>query len=240
MKIIAISNIKGGTGKSTISANLITALSENGHKVFAIDIDNPQYTLHNYFKNRSDALKNKFEYIKLDNIDNLQQVISENQHYDYIIIDTPGNINDSTKKLYGFIDIFLTPVSDSRLDLDVIGQFDPKDEKFTPGCYASMIWEVRKHKLINKRKQLEWIVIPNKLNVRVTNNQRKVLLLLQKMQKTLGFTLCPGVKDRVVFKELFNNGRTVFDLPKSKLTISSIAAKNEIRSIVFKLNSMNN
>ena len=43
MKIIAIVNEKGGTGKSTISTNLATALHRRGSKVVLIDAD-PQGT----------------------------------------------------------------------------------------------------------------------------------------------------------------------------------------------------
>ncbi len=235
MKVITVSNIKGGTGKSTISANLITAMSNHGYKVLAIDTDKPQYTLTNYFKNRDSESKNTFEHIKLDDIDNLSDVIAKNSHMDYIIIDSPGGMNKESERTSQVSDIFITPVSDSRLDLDVIGQPSDQDKKFIPGCYANMIWEARKHKLINEQQQLHWIVVPNKLNTRITNNQKQIMNLLNTMKSSLRFEMCPGVKDRVIFKELFNVGRTVFDLKKSELTISRISAKNEIRSILNKV-----
>ncbi len=233
MKIISISNLKGGTGKSTISANIIVALSKD-FKVLAIDSDNPQYTLSNYFKNRSDS-ENSFDSIKLDSIEKLDDIIAKNKNVDYIIIDSPGGSTDIAKKILEISDILITPVSDSRLDLDVIGQPTDNDNKFTPGCFANMIWDARKSRLIKKQSALKWIIIPNKLNVRITNNQRQIMKLLKKMSLLLGFELSPGIKDRVIFKELFSDGRTIFDLKKTELNLSRISAKNEIRMIVNKL-----
>lgn len=48
MKIIAVFSAKGGVGKTTVTANLSTALSQEGHKVLALDLD-PQNALHLHF-----------------------------------------------------------------------------------------------------------------------------------------------------------------------------------------------
>ena len=48
MKIISVVSAKGGVGKTTISANLCSALRTEGHTVFALDLD-PQNSLRLHF-----------------------------------------------------------------------------------------------------------------------------------------------------------------------------------------------
>lgn len=48
MKIIAVVSAKGGVGKTTVTANLSTALRQGGRKVLVVDLD-PQNALHLHF-----------------------------------------------------------------------------------------------------------------------------------------------------------------------------------------------
>ena len=58
---------------------------------------------------------------------------------------------------------------------------------------------------------------------------------LEKLSKLYGFRICPGLKDRVIYKELFLEGLTVLDMQnnelKRRMSVSHIAAKREIRAL---------
>ena len=58
---------------------------------------------------------------------------------------------------------------------------------------------------------------------------------LEMLSKLYGFRMAGGIKDRVIFKELFLQGLTVLDLNtaalKGRLTMSHLAAKQEIKNL---------
>jgi len=55
-KVITVNNLKGGTGKSTVSANLGFSLNLLGKKVLVVDMD-PQANISHYFVDRSEVDK---------------------------------------------------------------------------------------------------------------------------------------------------------------------------------------
>ena len=55
MKRIVLLSTKGGTGKTTLSANIAGVLAEVNQKVLMIDVDLRQPTLSDYFKIDSDS-----------------------------------------------------------------------------------------------------------------------------------------------------------------------------------------
>jgi chromosome partitioning protein len=59
MKIIAISSIKGGTGKTTLAVLLINALTSAGYRCLAIDADASNNSLSSYFNSRESAEQGK-------------------------------------------------------------------------------------------------------------------------------------------------------------------------------------
>lgn len=91
MKVISISQQKGGVGKSSVGMNLAACLAR-GHRVILIDVD-PQETATQWAENASTELP--FEVFTDLDPANLARVRNLADDYDYVIIDTPGSLADT-------------------------------------------------------------------------------------------------------------------------------------------------
>lgn len=248
--IIVVSNEKGGTGKSTISMHLATLLLYEGYNVATIDMDGRQGTFTKYIDNRKkynqlNNTKLPVSYHLSFSIDDKQESIPElirkninelSKTYDAIVIDTPGTKNCLFDEAHKYADTLITPISDSLLDLNVVADIDFSTKKIgKPGHYAEHIWDVKKYLASKNKPFLNWVVVGNRISPFNSKNKTAVLEYLEKLSKLYGFKLYFGIKDRVIYKELFLSGLTVLDMQndkiKMRMSISHIAAKREIRSV---------
>jgi chromosome partitioning protein len=61
-----------------------------------------------------------------------------------IVIDTPGRDDPVARAAILKADTLVTPMNDSFVDLDLIGQVHPENYKVTkPSFYAELIWNSR-------------------------------------------------------------------------------------------------
>lgn len=251
--IIVVSNEKGGTGKSTISMHLAITLLQEGYSVAVVDLDGRQGTLSKYIENRKKYCRVRnidlptpalFTYAPQEDIDlieaskeNINNRIEElSREYDAVIIDTPGTKNYLFEEAHKHADTLITPMSDSLIDLNVMADIDFASSTIgKPGHYANFIWEVKKKMAAENRGYLNWIVVGNKTSTYNSKNKNLVFDYLEKLGKLFGFRFTPGLKDRIIYKELFLVGLTVLDMQHPKLqlkmTLSHLAAKREVKSI---------
>ena len=251
--IIVISNEKGGTGKSTISMHLAIDLLQQGFKVAAIDLDGRQGTLSKYVENRKkfcrthnlvSPIPSIFTYAPQEDVtlieanrENISSRINElAKDYDAIIIDTPGTKNYLFEEAHYHADTLITPISDSLIDLNVLADINIDSQTIgRPGHYASFIWDIKKKLASQGHNYLNWIVIGNKTSNYNSKNKNIVFEYLEKLGKLFGFRFTPGLKDRIIYKELFLLGLTVLDMShpelKMKMTMSHLAAKREVKTI---------
>lgn len=248
--IIVISNEKGGTGKSSLSMHLAIKLLEEGFRVATLDFDGAQASLSKYLENRKGFADLKGinllmpEHVKICPKDNQEihkaeigLLIEEmTKKFDAIVIDTPGSKNYLFEFAHLFADTLITPISDSLIDLNVLADVDFLTERLkAPGHYANFVWEIKKELAKKGKPCLNWIVVGNKVSSFNSKNKQKVFELLEKISKQYGFRYQEGLKDRVIYKELFLSGLTVLDFGheklKQKMTISHLSAKREIRSL---------
>lgn len=247
--IIVIGNEKGGTGKSTLAMHLAIKLMFENFKVAILDLDGRQGSLSKYIANRrSFCCKNNIHlpipthYIfepqpKEANKLEIETLIKElSNRFDAIIIDTPGFRNYLFELAHKFPHTLITPISDSLIDLSAIADINPDNgEILQAGHYAEFVWEIKKKLAAQGLPYLNWIICGNKISPIRSKNKNIVFNKLENLAKLYGFRFSSGLKDRVIYKELFLNGLTVLDLSVPELhhrmTISHLAAKMELNSL---------
>ena len=118
-KVISFSNQKGGSGKTTLSANLAVLWSNSGYKVAVIDAD-AQNSLTYWLEARKKYYGEDDIGITSYNFDvrNLKEEIKQiKSKYNFIIIDSPPSITFETIQNIKASDRVFVPVQPSSLDL---------------------------------------------------------------------------------------------------------------------------
>jgi chromosome partitioning protein len=81
------------------------------------------------------------------------------------------------------------------------------------------------------------VVMQNRSRGMTTKNERKFQDALSAIAPVAGFRLIPGLRERVVYRELFPIGLTLFDLEQiPKLGRRQPGARDEIASMLEALN----
>jgi chromosome partitioning protein len=265
--VVVLGNEKGGSGKSTTAIHVITALLARGKKVGSIDLDARQQSLTRYLENREDWARRKrldvtmpeHYTVSLDrnDMDNagmsadqreelefgrFAEAISKLEHKsDFIVIDTPGSDNPLNRLGHSMADTLITPINDSFVDLDVIAHVEGENyAAVRPSQYAAMVKQARLRRNSVDGGSIDWIVIRNRLTVPVSHNNQRIGGALKEVRSMLGFRLAPGVGERVIFRELFPKGLTLFDTLDDKsgvaVTMSHLAARQEVHALLASLN----
>jgi len=117
-KIITIAQQKGGSGKTTLAANLAVSFSLNRKlKTTILDAD-PQGSLGKWFIQRESKLKDKnLIKMKTSSLWGVQyESNSLKDKTDMIIVDTPPKIDADGRPAIQIADLILIPVSPSQVD----------------------------------------------------------------------------------------------------------------------------
>lgn len=240
---IVFANEKGGTGKSTTAVHVAIALAAAGHRVAALDLDTRQKTLARYLDNRAATMRRSglrlatanHAVLSLLTPAGLDQEVARLGHgADYVIIDTPGRDDPLARAAIAIADTLVTPINDSFVDLDLIGQVDPETFKVKkPSFYAELIWDLRKVRAKADGGTVDWVVLRNRLQHLDAHNMRRVGAALGELAKRVGFRVIPGLGERVIYRELFPKGLTLLDMEGiQNVGLSHIAARQELREMV--------
>jgi chromosome partitioning protein len=257
--IIVVGNEKGGSGKSTTSMHLATALARLGHRVGGLDLDLRQRSFGRYVENRRAYLARANltlptpDYRELPPADPetlgrgenpfdqrlTQAVAAMETEKDFIIIDCPGSHTRLSQVAHSLADTLITPMNDSFVDFDLLARVDPDTGRVTgPSIYSEMVWGARQLRAQAGLPPIDWVVVRNRLGAQQMHNKKKVGAALEELSRRIGFRVLPGFSERVIFRELFPRGLTLLDLRDTgvdQLNLSNIAARQELRDLMIGL-----
>lgn len=112
--ITVIANLKGGSGKSTVTFNLAIWLKMKGEDVVAYDLD-PQQTLNDVSQvRREDGTEPRLDVKKTDDNDILRNL---NSHSGQVLVDVGAANMDAMKVAIGTADRVIIPVQPSQPDV---------------------------------------------------------------------------------------------------------------------------
>ncbi len=240
---IVFANEKGGTGKSTTAVHTAIALAASGHRVGALDLDSRQRTMTRYFENRGATTRRlatelpqaNYEVLEDQSEASLEAALERlTEISDVIVIDTPGRDDPVAKAAILKADTLVTPMNDSFVDLDLIGQVHPENYKITrPSFYAELIWNSRTQRAKTTGKSVDWVVLRNRLQHIDSHNLKRVGAALDELARRVGFRVIPGLGERVIYRELFPKGLTLLDLPHlGEVGIAHVTARQELREMI--------
>ncbi|MDA5193097.1 division plane positioning ATPase MipZ [Govanella unica] len=259
--IIVLGNEKGGSGKSTSAMHIITGLLSRGATVGSIDVDSRQGSLSRYIENRRAFIersgvplnmpshhlvpRSALDTVEAQRQDEtarfMQSLMDLASNNAFVVVDCPGSDSYLSRIAHSYADTLLTPLNDSFIDFDILGRVDPETNKVTrPSFYGELVWESRKLKALRSRGQIDWVVMRNRMSTLDAHNKRRVGDAMTELEKRVGFRVMPGLCERVIYRELFLQGLTLFDYTHPQLqrnmTMSHVAARQELRELISGLN----
>ena len=259
-KVIVVGNEKGGAGKSTIAIHLVTGLLHGGARVAVIDLDLRQQSMGRFFAHRRAWLAAAGEAAPVplelplaadgavlaragdaEALARFEGAFAEAQaQADFMVIDTPGGDTAISRAAHGLADVIVTPMNDSFVDFDMLGQVDPVTlELKRPSLYSETVWNSRKARAARDGQSIDWMVLRNRLAPTEARNRRRVDERVQALSRRVGFRVGPGLRDRVIYRELFPFGLTVADLSPTirpvAMSLQHVAARQELRALMVSL-----
>jgi chromosome partitioning protein len=253
---VVFANEKGGTGKSTTAVHVAIALAAQGARIAAIDLDSRQRTMHRYFENRGETERRRklrlpgaeCAVFRGETVEELDELIAEmGEGADFVVFDTPGRDDPFARHVATAADTLVTPLNDSFVDFDLIGQVEGETFKVRKlSFYAELIWEARKKRAVatirerdatGKGREMDWVVVRNRTQHTEARNMKRLDNALAELSKRVGFRIAQGLSERVVYRELFPSGLTLLDKGQlGELGTSHLVARQELRALVAGLN----
>ncbi len=155
---------------------------------------------------------------------------------DLVVIDTPGGDTAVSRAAHMQADLIVTPMNDSFVDFDVIGNVDPVTMSLNRvSHYAKTVLYAREFRARHNRR-LDWVVLRNRLAGPDTNNRERLRQALNSLADEVGFRIAPPLRERVSYREMFPFGLTLADvsagLRPDKVSSPKLAARQEVNALL--------
>lgn len=116
--IIALTSLKGGVGKTTITMHLATAVAQAGMAVVVLDADEEVSAVRWQQHANADGISLPFEVVAAERNSLMRQARNFARLGRTVIIDTPPNNREVLKSAATVADVVLVPVLPTGLDVD--------------------------------------------------------------------------------------------------------------------------
>ena len=185
--VIAIGNLKGGTGKSTIAVNLACALAEGGDTVVLVDADAQATTTDWHAGGR---LPVPVESLPLGSERDAQRwvarVLSLKAGADHVVVDLPPQIGSGIASALLIADLFAIPVTPSGVDLRATGK---------------ALDLLRRARAVRGSSRPACMLVPSRVDRR-TAVGRRIYMTLERF----GLRVGPPIRQRSAHIEAFEHG----------------------------------
>lgn len=215
MKILAISNLKGGVGKSTIAQNIAAQFAQNGVKVCIADTDTEQKTSVKWSSLRDSSLVSIPVFsIAPERVS--QEILGLKQKYDLVIVDGTPALTELTTRIIILSDLVLVPILPGGGDIWALENFLERyqEAKMTKESYGGKV---------------DIAVVVNRYNERTTLD-REVVNAIQDFGVTV---LATKLANRVSYREATIQGISVHETKDEK-------AKQEIEELTTEIQRIMN